>query len=389
MSGVSAELPSRSPTPVHAETAGQISGRSASGSPAGDRFGRLKLDPKRLFLNLGAAAVAILGVSTLVVANLPADDSRQLINVSYDPTREFYAAINPQFVRSYEASAGRKIAIVQSHGGSSRQARKVISGEQPADVVTLGLYSDVEALRKRGLVAANWADRLPNHSRPYTSTIVFVVRKSNPHAIKDWPDLLKPGVEIVTPDPRTSSNGKLAALAAWASVTARGGSESEARAFLTGLYQHAPVLDEGARGAATTFAVQDQGDVHLTWENEAIREVARSDGKLQIVYPPRSILAEPYVTWVDKSLQDPHRLDTAKAYLRFLFDDAAQEAAAKYGYRPYKPGAAAKAGVTFPPIELIPVTAVARDWNDAFDKFFAENGIIDAIIGGRKKWASR
>lgn len=347
------------------------------------------MNPKRLLLDLGAAAAAILGLSTVVLANLPIDDSRQLTNVSYDPTREFYAAINPQFVQSYEKATGRRITVVQSHGGSSRQARKVVSGDQPADVVTLGLFSDVDGLRKRGLIAANWVDRLPNHSKPYTSTIVFVVRKSNPYAIKDWPDLVKPGVEIVTPDPRTSSNGKLAALAAWASVTTHGGSEADARGLLTKIYQHTPMLDEGARGAATTFAVQDQGDVHLTWENEALREVGMSEGKLQIVYPPSSILAEPYVAWVDKSLTDTKRLDFAKAYLGFLFEDAAQETAAKLGYRPYKPEAAAKAGVKFPDIKLIPITAIARDWNDAYEKFFAENGILDAIIGTRKKWASR
>lgn len=344
---------------------------------------------KRLLIDLGAAVAAVVGLSLVVFTNVPVDDSRLLTNVSYDPTREFYAAVNPKFVQSYQKTTGRLITIVQSHGGSSRQARKVISGDQPADVVTLGLFSDVDALRKRGLIAANWVDRLPNHSQPYTSTIVFVVRRNNPHGILDWPDLVKPGVEIVTPDPRTSSNGKLAALSAWASITTQGGSENDARAFLKALYQHAPVLEEGARGAATSFSFQEVGDVHLTWENEAIREVAASQGKLQIVYPPRSILAEPFVAWVDKSLTDPKRLAFAQAYLRFLFDDAAQETAAKLGYRPYKADAAAKAGVTFPALKLIPVTAIARDWNDAYEKFFAENGIIDSIIATRGKWASR
>ena len=344
---------------------------------------------RRIVLDLGAAAAAILGVSALVLSNLPVDDSHRLTNVSYDPTREFYAAVNTDFARSYETATGRAITIVQSHGGSSRQARKVISGEQPADVVTLGLFSDVDALRKRGLIAAGWVDRLPNHSQPYTSTIVFVVRRTNPLGIHDWPDLVKPGVEIVTPDPRTSGNGKLAALAAWASVTTQGGSESDARAFLKALYQHAPVLAEGARGAATAFSFGEQGDVHLTWENEAIREVAASQGKLQVVYPPRSILAEPYVAWVDKALTEPKRLAAAQAYLRFLFDEPAQEIAAKLGCRPTRADAAAKAGVTFPAIQLIPVTAIARDWNDAGEKFFAENGIIDSTIGTRGKWASR
>ena len=237
----------------------------------------------RLTFDLAAATAAVLALALLVLTNLPADESRTLTNVSYDPTREFYAAVNADFTRAYEKRSGRRLAVIQSHGGSTRQARKVASGEQPADVVTLGLFSDIDGLRKRGLVAAGWADRLPNHSRPYTSTIVFVVRRSNPHGVRDWPDLVKPGVQVVTPDPRTSGNGKLAALAAWASVTARGGSEADARAFLEQFYRHAPVLDEGARAAATTFSINETGDVHLVCENEARREVAASGGKLEIV----------------------------------------------------------------------------------------------------------
>ena len=340
-------------------------------------------------LNAAAAVAGIAGLSTIVLTSLPVDDGRRLVNVSYDPTRELYQALDPLFAEAYERQTGTRLTIVQSHGGSSRQARKIISGEQPADVVTLGLATDIDALSKRGLVAANWADRLPHHSLPYTSTIVFVVRKDNPHGIKDWPDLIAPGIDVVTPDPRTSGNGKLAALGAWAAVTTRGGSEAQASAFLSALYQHVSVLDEGARGAATTFAIQEVGDVHLTWENEAIREVASAGGRLQIVYPPVSILAEPYVAWVDASLKDPQRLAYAKAYLSFLFDDAAQETAAKLGYRPYKAGSAQKAGVTFPEVDLVPITAIARDWNDAYEKFFAENGIIDTIIGTRKRWASK
>jgi sulfate/thiosulfate-binding protein len=339
--------------------------------------------------NLAAVTAVIVGLSLIVIKNAPANTGNQLVNVSYDPTRELYQAINPLFVGSYEKETGRRFTIIQSHGGSSRQARKVISGEQPADVVTLGLFSDIEALRKRGLIAADWADRLPNHSLPYTSTIVFVVRRGNPHGIKDWPDLLTPGVEIVTPDPRTSGNGKLAVLAAWAAVTARGGSEASARAFLKNLFQHVPVLDEGARGSATTFAVKETGDVHLTWENEALREVADSHGKLQIVYPPISILAEPYVAWIDRPSSGAANLDAAKAYLAFLFGDIAQETIARFGYRPFKAGAAREAGVNFPDITLVPVTAVARDWGDANEKFFAENGIVDTVIGIRQDGGAR
>ena len=340
-------------------------------------------------LDLVAAVAGVAGLAVIVATNIPADDSHRLINVSYDPTRELYQTIDPLFVEAYRKATGTLLTIVPSHGGSSRQARKVISGEQAADVVTLGLATDIDALVKRGLVAAGWADRLPHHSQPYTSTIVFVVRQGNPHGIKDWRDLVAPGIDVVTPDPRTSGNGKLAALAAWASITTRGGSEAEARAFLGTLYQHVSVLDEGARGAATTFAVQEIGDVHLTWENEAIREVANAKGRLQIVYPPLSILAEPSVAWVDASLRNPERLAFAKAYLSFLFEDDAQATIARLGYRPYLAGSAEKAGVTFPDVKLVPVTAIARDWNDANSKFFAENGVIDTIIGARKKWASK
>jgi sulfate/thiosulfate-binding protein len=359
-------------------------GRHARWHGSRNRDVAIMMMSRRAALNLAAVALVVIGLSAIIIKNAASDTSNQLVNVSYDPTRELYQALNPLFVAAYEKQTGRRISIVQSHGGSSRQARKVISGEQPADVVTLGLFSDIDGLRKRGLIAANWADRLPNHSLPYTSTIVFVVRQGNPHAITDWPDLLAPGVEVVTPDPRTSGNGKLAALAAWAATTTRGGSEADARAFLSSLYRHVPVLDEGARGAAISFAVQEIGDVHLTWENEALREVAESKGKLQIVYPLVSILAEPYVAWVDKAVERDGNLEPAKAYLAFLFSDAAQETIARLGYRPYKAESASKAGVVFPQVALVPVTAIARDWDDAYDKFFADNGVIDTIIGTRK-----
>nr|WP_294523904.1 sulfate ABC transporter substrate-binding protein [uncultured Rhodopila sp.] len=331
------------------------------------------------WLNLGAVTAVFIAFSLIVVKNAPGNVGQTLVNVSYDPTRELYASLNPLFVALYEKETGQRLTIVQSHGGSSRQARRVISGEQGADVVTLGMFSDVDSLRKRGIIAANWADRLPNHSMPYTSTIVFVVRKGNPLNIKDWPDLLAPGLEVVTPDPRTSGNGKLAALAAWAATTSRGGSDGAASAYLTSLYQHVKVLDEGARDAATTFAVQEIGDVHLTWENEALREVEASKGRLQIVYPPVSILAEPYVTWVDREVARDGNLAAAKAYLTFLFSDSAQETIARLGYRPIKSSGA------FPPMTLVPVTSIAKSWDDANEKFFAENGIIDTIMSGRRR----
>jgi sulfate transport system substrate-binding protein len=333
-------------------------------------------------LNFAAVAAVLLAAGLIVFRNLPSQGDR-ILNVSYDPTRELYQSLNGLFAADYEKRTGRHLTIVQSHGGSSRQARAVINGDEPADVVTLGLYSDVEGLSKRGLIANGWADRLPNHSQPYTSTIVFVVRQGNPKNIADWPDLLHSGVEIVTPNPRTSGNGKLSALAAWGAIVTRGGTEADARAYLEDFYRHVPVLDEGARGAATTFAVQEMGDVHLTWENEAIREVAEAKGKLQIVYPPVSILAEPYVAWVDANVARNGTAEVARAYLEFLFTDRAQSVIASLGYRPYKPDIPRRDGSGLRQITLFPVTAIARDWDDAQQKFFAENGIIDTVLKTR------
>ena len=336
-------------------------------------------------INLGALIAVLVAFILIVVKNLPGDTNNQLLNVSYDPTRELYQRLNAQFATAYEKQTGEFITVLQSHGGSSRQARTVISWEQPADVVTLGLFADVDALRKHGLIAENWADRLPNHSSPYTSTIVFVVRQGNPRNIHDWPDLLRPDVQIVTPNPKTSGAGKLSALAAWGAIVTRGGSEAQARAYLKAFYEHVSVLDDGARGAAMTFATEEIGDVQLTWENEAIREVAEGDGKLQIVYPPVSILAEPYVAWVDANVQRRGTLTTARAYLEFLFTAPAQETIAQFGYRPYEQDLLQKMKKYLPPIKLFPITAIARDWDDANQKFFAENGIIDTVIGSASK----
>jgi sulfate/thiosulfate transport system substrate-binding protein len=335
------------------------------------------------WINFGAVAAVVVAFALIFAKNVPGNTHNQLLNVSYDPTRELYQRLNAEFVATYEKRSGRHITVVQSHGGSSRQARTVISGEQPADVVTLGLFSDVDALRKRGLIASDWADRLPNHSRPYTSTIVFVVRQGNPKNIRDWPDLVHSDVQIITPDPKTSGNGKLSALAAWGAIVTRGGTEAEARAYLKAVYEHVPVMDAGARSAAMTFAVEEIGDVQLTWENEAIREVTESDGKLEIVYPPVSILAEPYVAWVDANVARRGTQAAAQAYLEFLFSDQAQATIARLGYRPYKEGVVRQLSVHLPHITLFPISAVARDWNDAQQKFFAENGIIDTVIGSR------
>jgi sulfate/thiosulfate transport system substrate-binding protein len=331
------------------------------------------------WLNVVGVVAVVLAASLITVKNLPGDTSNQILNVSYDPTRELYTALDQAFITQYRKQTGIELHIKQSHGGSGRQARSVIDGTQQADVVSLALMSDVDALRKRGLIAPDWQRRLPNNSVPYTSTIVFVVRKGNPKAIHDWPDLTKGGVAVVTPNPRTSGNGQLSVLAAWGSVTTRGGSQAQALAYIKALLAHVAVSDTGARGAATSFAVEKIGDVHLTWENEALREVAADKDELQIVYPPISIRAEPAVAWVDANVADTKTASYAKAYLQYLFTDAAQEVIAQYGYRPLKPETLAKYADRLPNLALFPITAIAKDWDDAREKFFGDNGILDTI----------
>jgi sulfate/thiosulfate transport system substrate-binding protein len=331
------------------------------------------------WLNLIAVLAIVAAATAITVRNLPADTSHQILSVSYDPTREVYAALDNAFTAQYQKQTGITLNVKQSNGGSGYQARSVIAGTQKADVVSLALVSDVDALRQRGLIAPDWQKRLPNNSVPYTSTIVFVVRKGNPKAIHDWPDLIKGDVAVVTPSPRTSGNGQLSVLAAWGSVTTRGGSDAQARGYLKALVQHVAVFDTGARGAATSFAIQKIGDVHLTWEDEALREVASDTDELEIVYPPVSIHAEPAVAWVDANVADTQKSAYAKDYLEYLFTDPAQEVFAKYGYRPVNPEILAKYATKFPDVTLFPVTAIAKDWDDAREKFFAENGIFDTI----------
>jgi sulfate/thiosulfate transport system substrate-binding protein len=351
---------------------------------------------RRRHLPFSISRINVLGVAAIVVAagligvhNLHRDNSpNQILNVSYDPTRELYLALDKSFVDQFRRQTGVTVEVKQSHGGSGRQAAEVIKGHEKADVVSLALPSDVDALRKRGLIAADWQKRLPNHSVPYTSTIVFVVQKDNPLGIHDWPDLVKDGVEIVSPNPRTSGNGKLSVLAAWGSVTTRGGSEQEATDYVRALLSHVKVADTGARGAAITFATEKVGDVHLTWENEALREVAENKDEFQIVYPPVSILAEPAVAWVDANLKDKKLASYAKSYLEYLYTDAAQETVAQYGYRPLKPEILAKHADRLPPINLFPISAVAKSWYDAQEKFFGSNGIYDVVSSAPARVAS-
>ena len=320
----------------------------------------------------------VVAISLVGFKNLHREKENPLLNVSYDPTRELYQEINTKFVPKYEEESGKRIGIEQSHGGSTRQAKAVAEGLS-ADVVTLALPSDIDILAKRGLLSQEWQNRLPHDSQPYYSTIVFVVRKGNPKHIKDWNDLIASEVSVITPDPKTSGNGKLSFLAAWGSVISRGESEEAARAFVKALYEHVPVFGQGARNSSNTFALAGAGDVHLTWENEALREVKESKGDLEIVYPPVSIKAEPSVAWVDTNVLKHHSEATAKAYLSFLYSDTAQEILAKDGYRPIKEEILKKYSTQFPAISLFPVTLIAKDWEDAQVKFFGENGIFEVI----------
>ena len=314
----------------------------------------------------------------LVITWLGTAHAVELLNVSYDPTRELWRQLNERFIAAYAKSPGGQLTIKQSHGGSSAQARAVIDGLE-ADVVTLALEPDTDAIRKAGLIADGWQKQLPNGSVPYTSTIVFVVRKGNPKGIKDWPDLVKPGTQIITPSPKTSGNGKLSFLAAWGSVVSRGGSEADALEYVTKLYKQVPVLDSGARGSTTTFAQKKLGDVHLTWENEARLEVQEVGGELEIVNPPTSILATPPVAVVDANVKRHGTEAAAKAYLEYLYTDDGQEIIAKNFYRPVKPEVLARHKADFPDVKLFPVTTVAKDWNDAFEKFFGEGKVFDSI----------
>ena len=302
----------------------------------------------------------------------------ELLNVSYDPTRELWRDINAHFVAQYNKDKGVDLTIKQSHGGSSTQARAVIDGLE-ADVVTIASIIDTDAISQRGLIKKDWLNRLPNRSLPYTSTVVFVVRKGNPKQIKDWPDLAKPGVKIVTPNPKTSGNGYLSFFAAWGSVVLRGGSREDAIKYVTALYKQVPVLDSGARGATTTFVQRRIGDVHLAWENEAHLEVREAKGALELVYPPISIRAEPHVAVVDANVDRRNTRAAAEAYLKFLYTDAAQEIIAKHFYRPMNAAVLAKNSATFPNIRLFDITEIAKSFADAHKQFIAEGGVFDSI----------
>jgi sulfate transport system substrate-binding protein len=335
----------------------------------------------RRFL-LVAVALYVAGSAVWLAAGgiLREQAPTQLLNVSCDPTRELWRDINDRFVERYEQDRGVKLTIKMSHGGSASQARAVIDGLE-ADVVTLGLWSDTSAVHHRGLIDDGWEDRLPYRSLPYYSTIVFVVRNGNPKGIADWPDLVREDVEVVTPNPKTSGNGKLSFLAAWGAELRRsGGSEDAARQFVTALYRRVRVLDSGARGATTTFAQKKIGDVHLTWENEAFLEVQEAKGELEVVYPSTSIRAEPPVAVVDANARKKGTKAAAEAYLKFLYTDEAQDVIATHRYRPSDPKAFERHKDKFPAMPLFPITEIEPGgWDRANDRFFKEGAEFDQI----------
>jgi sulfate/thiosulfate-binding protein len=305
-----------------------------------------------------------------------------LLNVSYDPTRELYVDVNKAFAAQFAKDTGKSVEIKQSHGGSGKQARSVVDG-LAADVVTLALAYDIDEIAKKGLIASDWQKRLPQNSSPYTSTIVFLVRKGNPKNIKDWDDLAKPGVKVVTPNPKTSGGARWNYLAAWGyALKQSGGNEATAKEFVKKIYANAPVLDTGARGSTITFAERGVGDVLISWENEAflaLHELGKD--KLDIVVPSVSILAEPPVGVVDKVVDKKGTRSVAESYLKFLYTKEGQELAAKNYYRPRDPDVAAKSAQALPKLSLFTVDDVFGGWRQAQTKHFADKGVFDDIYG--------
>ncbi|MCU0704808.1 MAG: sulfate ABC transporter substrate-binding protein [Fimbriiglobus sp.] len=303
-----------------------------------------------------------------------------MLNAACDPTRELWRDLNATFIADHERTTGIKLAIRQSHGGSGSQARAVIDG-LPADVVTLALFTDTDQLRKAGLIEPGWEGDLPNRSLPYTSTIVFVVRKGNPKGVRDWPDLLKDGVSVITPNPKTSGNGKWSFLALWGSVMWRGGTEAEAERYVGEVFRRVPVLDPSARGATLTFAQKGIGDVHLTWENEAHLEVQEANGELEIVYPPISVRAEPHVAVVDQVVDRKGTRAEAEAYLQFLFTEPAQEVIAHHYHRPTNPAVLERWKHQFPDLRMEAATTLVPSgrWDDVQKRFFAEGAMFDRL----------
>jgi sulfate/thiosulfate transport system substrate-binding protein len=329
----------------------------------------------------GAALIALGALFVPIAAHAKAE----LLNVSYDPTRELYQDFNKAFAKQWKQKTSQDLVVKQSHGGSGKQARAVIDGLD-ADVVTLALAYDIDEIHnKGGLIAQNWQKRLPGNSSPYTSTIVFLVRKGNPKQIKDWEDLVKPGVKVITPNPKTSGGARWNYLAAWAyALTQKGGSEAKARDFVTKLFRNVPVLDSGARGATTTFVQRSQGDVLIAWENEAFLAVNElGKDRFQIVVPSLSILAEPPVAVVDRVVDRKGTRKLAEAYLKYLYSPEGQEIAAKHYYRPIDQAVAAKYARQFPKLKLVTIDGTFSGWAKAQKTHFADGGVFDQIYSAQ------
>jgi sulfate/thiosulfate transport system substrate-binding protein len=306
--------------------------------------------------------------------------AQELLNVSYDPTRELYQEFNAAFVKHWQGRTGKTVTVQQSHGGSSKQGRAVIDGLE-ADVLTLALAYDIDAVAESGLLAKDWQKRLPQNSSPYTSTIVFLVRKGNPKGIKDWNDLVRPGISVITPNPKTSGGARWNYLAAWAyALKQPGGSDAKAREFVTQVYKNVPVLDSGARGSTTTFVQRGIGDVLLAWENEAFLSIKElGPDKVEIVVPSLSILAEPPVAVVDKVVDKKGTRAAAQAYLDYLYTPEGQEIAARNYYRPRLDAVVKKYASTFPKVNLITIDDTFGGWQKAQKTHFADGGVFDQI----------
>jgi sulfate transport system substrate-binding protein len=321
----------------------------------------------------------ILFTAAALLVSASVSAQTQFLNVSYDPTRELYVAVNAAFAKYWKARTGEDLRFRQSHGGSGSQARAVIDGLE-ADVVTLALAYDIDAISNSGLIHKDWQKRLPQNSAPYTSTIVFLVRKGNPKGIKDWNDLVRPGIQVITANPKTSGGARWNYLAAWEYARRKnGGSDAKAREFVTALFKNVPVLDSGARGSTTTFVQRGIGDVLLAWENEAYLALAEEKDKVEIVTPSLSILAEPSVTVVDKVVTRKGTRAVAEAYLQFLYTPQGQDIAARNHYRPRDEKVAAKYAGRFAKVELFTIDQAFGGWSNAQKTHFNDGGTFDRI----------
>ena len=335
-----------------------------------------------MMFKMAARTIAgALVAASLAALPAAAQTGKTLLNVSYDPTREFYAEFNAAFAGYWKEKTGEVVTVKQSHGGSGKQARSVIDGLE-ADVVTLALAYDIDVIAEKGKLPADWQARLPGNSSPYTSTIVFLVRKGNPKGIKDWNDLIKPGVSVITPNPKTSGGARWNYLAAWGyALKQPGGDEAKAKEFVSALFKNVPVLDTGARGSTVTFAQRNQGDVLIAWENEAFLSLNEFGAdKFDIVFPSLSILAEPPVAVVDDFAKKHGTTEVAKAYLEYLYTAKGQQLAAKHFYRPAMAELVdAKALEAFPKLTLFKLDDVFGSWKKAQEAHFADGGVFDQI----------